>query len=45
MRHAAGGSEGEGTGAREVGSRASERLELCVDDAVADRVPMQVPIW
>jgi len=31
MRHAAGGSEGEGTGAREVGSRASERLELCVE--------------
>ena len=34
MRHAAGGSEGEGTGAREVGSRASERVELCVEGAV-----------
>ena len=47
-RHAAGvcqgGAAAPGGGAG-LGSRASERLELCVDDAVADRVPMQVPIW
>ena len=34
IQDAAGGSEGEGTGAREVGSRASERLELCVECSV-----------